>query len=236
MVAKYIDFHYGNSPVESIPVPNFQVACIEQVAKHLAGRKTGKALDIGCAAGRSSFELAKHFDHVDALDFSVRLIEAPSNLQKTGLQRYVCTDEGDLNFYREINLDDFEGYQAVKDKIAFMQGDACNLVDKFDGYDLVFAGNLIDRLYDPEKFLTLIKDRINSGGLLVLASNYTWCEEHTPKDKWLGGFKARTGESFTTLEGIERVMQPEFKRLGDPVDIPFVSVRLPASFSTTFRS
>ena len=161
------------------------MACIEQVAKHLAGRKTGKALDIGCAAGRSSFELAKHFDHVDALDFSVRLIEAPSNLQKTGLQRYVCTDEGDLNFYREINLDDFEGYQAVKDKIAFMQGDACNLVDKFDGYDLVFAGNLIDRLYDPEKFLTLIKDRINSGGLLVLASNYTWCEEHTPKDKWL---------------------------------------------------
>ena len=222
MVAKYIDFHYGDAPVESISVPNFQVACIEQVAKHLAGRNTGKALDIGCAAGRSSFELAKHFDHVDALDFSVRLIEAPSNLQKTGLQRYVCTDEGDLNLYREINLSDFEGYQEVKDKIAFMQGDACNLVDKFDGYDLVFAGNLIDRLYDPEKFLKLIKDRISSGGLLVLASNYTWCEEHTPKDKWLGGFKAPTGENFTTLEGIKQVLQPEFKQLGDPVDIPFV--------------
>ena len=222
MVAKYIEFHYGEKPVDSIDVPNFQVACAEEVAKHLDGRKTKRALDIGCAAGRTSFELAKHFDHVDGLDFSVRLIEAPSSLQKSGIQRYVAIDEGDLNLYREINLADFAGYEEVKDKIAFMQGDACNLVEKFDNYDLVFAGNLIDRLYDPQKFLNLIKGRINAGGLLVLASPYTWSEEYTPRDKWLGGFKAQTGESYTTLEGIENVLQPEFKLIGTPVDIPFV--------------
>ena len=143
-------------------------------------------------------------------------------MQKSGIQRYVSVDEGDLNLYREINLADFEGYEEVKDKIAFMQGDACNLVEKFDNYDLVFAGNLIDRLYDPEKFLNLIKARINEGGLLVLASPYTWSEEYTPRDKWLGGFKAPTGESFRTLEGIEKILQPEFKLVGKPVDLPFV--------------
>jgi len=221
MVAKYIDFHYGEAPA-NLESKNFQVACIDEVAKHLNGRQTGKALDIGCAAGRSAFELAKHFDAVEALDFSVRLIEAPSNLQNTGRQRYVCTDEGELNLFKEVNLSDFDGYDAVKEKIAFMQGDACNLVDKYDNYDLVFAGNLIDRLYDPEKFLSLIKDRINPGGLLVLASNYTWSEEYTPRDKWLGGFKAPTGENFTTLEGIKQVLNPEFKMIADPVDIPFV--------------
>ncbi len=221
MVAKYIDFHYGEAPA-NLESKNFQVACIDEVAKHLNGRQTGKALDIGCAAGRSAFELAKHFDAVEALDFSVRLIEAPSNLQNTGRQRYVCTDEGELNLFKEVNLSDFDGYDAVKGKIAFMQGDACNLVDKYDNYDLVFAGNLIDRLYDPEKFLSLIKDRINPGGLLVLASNYTWSEEYTPRDKWLGGFKAPTGENFTTLEGIKQVLNPEFKMIADPVDIPFV--------------
>ncbi len=222
MIAKYIEFHYGDSPVDSIPVPNFQVACIDEVVKHLDGRQTGRALDIGCAAGRSSFELAKHFDHVDALDFSVRLIEAPSSLQKSGIQRYVCADEGELNLYREIDLSNFDGYREVKDRIAFMQGDACNLVDKFCDYDLVFAGNLLDRLYDPEKFLNLIKDRIRDGGLLVLASPYTWREEYTPRDKWLGGFKAPTGESYTTLEGIEQILTPEFKLIGTPVDIPFI--------------
>ena len=221
MVAKYIEFHYGKDP-GILSVPNFQVASIAEVAKHLQGRSTKKALDIGCAVGRSAFELAEFFDHVDALDFSVRVIEAPSKLQETGRQRYVCTDEGELNLFREINLSDFKGYNDVKHKIAFMQGDACNLLDKFDNYDLVYAANMITRLYDPEKFLTFIKDRINPGELLVIASPYTWCEEYTPREKWLGGFKDPTGESFTTLEGMQQVLAPEFKRIGDPVDIPFV--------------
>ena len=133
-----------------------------------------------------------------------------------------CQDEGELNLYCEIGLADFEGYEAVKDKISFMQGDACNLVDKFTDYDLVFAGNLLDRLYDPEKFLHLIKDRIREKGLLVIASPYTWSEEYTPRDKWLGGFKASTGENFTTLEGIKQILEPEFALKVKPVDIPFV--------------
>ena len=158
---------------------------------------------------------------MDAVDLSVRLIEPPANLQRTGRQRYVCVEEGELTLFNEIQLDDYEGYREVKDKIAFMQGDACNLVEKFNDYDLVFAGNLIDRLYDPVMFLESIKSRIRPGGLLVLVSPYTWSEEHTPRDKWLGGFKAATGESFTAIEGIEKVLGPEFKMVGDPVDVPF---------------
>jgi len=119
-------------------------------------------------------------------------------------------------------LSDFEGYAEVGSKIAFMQGDACNLVPKYTGYDLVFAGNLLDRLYDPERFLQEIQSRINPGGLLVLASPYSWSEDHTPRDKWLGGFKADTGESFTTLEGIQAILEPGFQMLGDATDIPFI--------------
>lgn len=218
MVSNYIEFHYGN---ENLNVANFPVTCIEEVAKRLGDRSTERALDIGCATARSSFELAKLFDHVDAVDLSVRLIEPPANLQRTGRQRYVCVEEGELTLFNEIQLEDYEGYKEVKDKIAFMQGDACNLVEKFNDYDLVFAGNLIDRLYDPVMFLESVKGRIRPGGLLVLVSPYTWSEEHTPRDKWLGGFKAATGESFTAIEGIGKVLGPEFKMLGNPVDVPF---------------
>jgi len=218
MVSRYIEFHYGQLQLD---VPNFPKACIEEVARYLSDRKTRRALDIGCATARSAFELAKHFDHVDAVDLSVRLIEAPANLQKNGRQRFVITQEGDLNDYREVNLSDFKGYEAVKDKVAFLQGDACNLVEKYNEYDLVFAGNLIDRLYDPEKFLKLIKNRIVTNGLLVLVSPYNWDEEHTPREKWLGGFKDNTGENFTTFEGVQKILAPEFTLLGDAVNLPF---------------
>lgn len=217
-VSQYIEFHYGD---EYFNVPNFPVACIEHSMNAAIGIEHGKALDLGCATGRSSFELAKHFDHVDALDFSARLIQAPSQLQATGLQRYAIHDEGDIVSYKEVSLEHL-GYNGIKDKVTFMQGDACNLPEKHTGYDLVFAGNLIDRLYDPRGFLELIKGRINPGGILVITSPYTWLEEFTEKDKWLGGFKADTGENFTTLEGIAEALQPEFVQHQAAIDVPFV--------------
>lgn len=217
-VSQYIEFHYGE---EYFNVPNFPVSCIRHCISSSQGLPRAKALDIGCATGRSSFELALHFDHVDALDFSARLIQAPSQLQSTGLQRYAIQEEGDIVSFKEISLEQL-GYEGIKDKVNFMQGDACNLPDKFSHYDLVFAGNLIDRLYDPAKFLELIKGRINPGGLLVITSPYTWLEEFTEKEKWLGGFKAATGENFTTLEGIQQTLEPEFIQHQEPIDVPFV--------------
>ncbi len=218
VVAQYIEFHYGK---ESSGVANFPVACVDAAVKYLDGRPTRRALDIGCATGRSSFELAKYFDVVDAADLSVRLIEPPTNLQKSGSQRYVAPDEGELVSYRDVKLSDFEGYEAVKDKVSFVQGDACNLADKFKAYDLVFAGNLIDRLYDPEKFLQTIKDRIVPGGLLVLVSPYSWKEEYTARERWLGGFKATTAENYRTLEGIKDILSPDLEMIDKPLDIPF---------------
>ena len=218
MVAQYIEFHYGDTYFD---VPNFPVACIEEIAKHLKGKSIDRALDIGCATGRSSFELARHAKHVDALDFSARLIVAPSTLQKDGLQRYAIQDEGEIVSFKQVTLESL-GYTDIADRVNFMQGDACNLPEKFTDYDVVFAGNLIDRLYEPETFLSLIKDRIRSGGLLVITSPYTWLEEFTERDKWLGGFKAQTGENYTTLEGIRDALLPEFESAGEAVDVPFV--------------
>jgi len=218
LISQYIEFHYGEAYFD---VPNFPVACIDAVKSYVKKLNKNKVLDLGCATGRSAFELARFFDHVDALDFSARLIEPPTNLQKRGSQRYTIQDEGELVSYKEIRLADF-GYEEVKDKILFAQGDACNLLEKYTGYDLVFCGNLIDRLYDPGKFLEDIKSRINPGGYLVLTSPYTWLEEFTEREKWLGGFKANTGESYTTLEGIADALAPEFKLSGEPQDVPFV--------------
>lgn len=220
MVSQYLEFHYGD---EYYGVPNFSVACVEKITPYITLGKTERALDIGCASGRAAFELGKYFDHIDAIDFSAALIKAPINLQQRGSQPYIIQEEGELVNYREIKLSDYAGYDAIKNNVSFTQGDACNLPPKFTDYDLVFASNLIDRLYDPAKFLTLIKNRIRVGGLLVIISPYTWLEEFTPRDQWLGGYKSSTGESYTTLEGIEDLLSSErFTLINQPQDIPFV--------------
>jgi putative 4-mercaptohistidine N1-methyltranferase len=134
--------------------------------------------------------------------------------------RYTLTDEGELVFYRERTLTGL-GLDKVRDKVQFYQGDACNLKPLFSGYDLILAANLIDRLYDPAKLLTSIHTRLNPGGLLLIASPYTWLEEHTKRDLWIGGFK-RDGESFGTLDGLKEILGEHFKLVQGPRQVPFV--------------
>jgi 5-histidylcysteine sulfoxide synthase/putative 4-mercaptohistidine N1-methyltranferase len=217
MISMYIEFHYGDT---HFGVPNYPKACAEACLEHMKGRRTARALDIGCSTGRASFELAHAFDHVDGLDFSARLLQMPVALQKNGRHRYVIQDEGELVSFKEVIADDLKLGEALR-RVSFVQGDACNLAAKYSNYDLVLAGNLIDRLYDPMKFLGMIHERINKGGLLALTSPYTWLQEFTDRSKWLGGFKGSTGESYTTLDGLKDALSPQFTLL-ETRDIPFV--------------
>jgi 2-polyprenyl-3-methyl-5-hydroxy-6-metoxy-1,4-benzoquinol methylase len=85
----------------------------------------------------------------------------------------------------------------------------------------VLVANLLDRLYDPARFLATIHQRLNPDGLLVIASPYTWLEEFTKKQNWVGGIR-RAGEPFTTLEGLHEQLAPHFRLLGNPRDVEFV--------------
>lgn len=217
LVTQYLDFHYG--PTGALRVPNFPTACVEAVLPHVPAANRRRCLDIGCSVGRSAFEFARHFAHVDALDFSARFIQAGVRLQQGDEVLYEVPTEGELTVSRAVSLDRL-GLADVAGRVAFMQGDACNLKPIYTGYDLVFAGNLIDRLYDPRLFLDLIGDRVVPGGLLVLTSPYTWLEEYTPRDKWIGG-RREHGEPLDTFTGIERVLRGRFT-FEHRQDVPFV--------------
>lgn len=217
LMSEYAEFHYGDSYFD---VPNFPAALAKLAIAAMGNRPARKALDLGCASGRATFELASHFDHVTGVDFSARFINQGVQLIQQGLLRYTLTDEGDLVFYKERSLAGL-GLENVKNKVEFLQGDACNLKSILTGYDLILAANLIDRLYDPTKFLANVHERINLGGLLLIASPYTWLEEHTKKEAWIGGYK-RDGESFTTLDGLKMILGNHFRLIQGPQAVPFV--------------
>ena len=141
-------------------------------------------------------------------------------MAEQGVLRYTLTDEGELVSYKASNLADL-GLESCASKVQFYQGDACSLKPQFSGYDLVLAVNLIDRLYNPASFLQTVHERINLGGVLVLASPYTWLEEHTPREQWVGGFK-KDGENYTTLDGLQDMLGKHFRRVGEPTKVEFV--------------
>jgi len=223
LLSEYAEFHYGDTYFN---VPNFPKALSEIAIQAMGNKPANKALDLGCASGRATFELARHFKHVTGIDFSARFIGQGVQLAEQGSLRYAMADEGELVLYKErtlkeLGLDEFKNKDEFKHKVEFFQGDACNLKSLFTGYDCILAANLIDRLYNPGKLLDSIHTRLNLGGILLIASPYTWLEEHTPQDEWIGGFK-RDGENFGTLDGLKTMLGRHFKLVQDPIEVPFV--------------
>jgi 5-histidylcysteine sulfoxide synthase/putative 4-mercaptohistidine N1-methyltranferase len=217
LLSEYAEFHFGD---DYFGVPNFSKALADLAIRAMGDKPGRRALDLGCAAGRASFELARVFDEVTGIDFSARFIGLGVQLAERGVLRYTLVDEGELVSYRERRLADL-GLDATRGRVAFFQGDACNLKPLFTGYDLILAANLIDRLYSPARFLDGVHERLNPGGLLLIASPYTWLAEHTPREEWIGGFK-RDGENVTTLDGLKARLGGHFRLVQGPVEVPFV--------------
>lgn len=191
LISQYCEFHYGE---DYFDVPNYPKKTIDSLLPFV--KETTKALDLGCSVGRSSFELAQYFQHVDAVDYSHRFIDVAQQLQTEQSVEYNMTIEGEIYEKKEIDLTQFDFFTS-KNKVSFSQGDASNLNSNLQGYDLIFCSNLIDRLSEPKKFLDDIQNRLNPNGLLVLCSPYTWLHDHTHKNEWFGGYMSEGKPQFT---------------------------------------
>ncbi len=217
LISQYLEFQYG---AEYFGVPSFARSLVSLAQPYFAQTAMHKALDIGCATGRASFELARYFDQVTGLDFSARFIQQAGMLAQAETLRYTLPVEGELVEYKACSLKDV-GLEQVASKVEFYQADACNLKPVYQDYDFILAANLIDRLHHPKAFLNQIHQRLNMGGILLLASPYTWLEEHTARCEWLGGFK-QDGETRTTFDALKALLSPHFELLAAPIDVPFV--------------
>lgn len=218
--------HYGQT---SLDLPKFAQACAQaainvmQQDKSFTGRNDLSVLDVGCSVGRSSFELAKHFAHVTGLDFSARFIQLANQLQQGNLVRYTLPIEGEIMDFKQASLAELD-LDKTAHKCEFLQQDAANIKPRLTGYDMVFAADLLDRLYDPQAFLSQVHQRLNAGGLLWLASAYDWQAAVTPKQRWLGGYKdSKSGENVSSLEGLQQVLNTHFSLVNEPYDLPRVT-------------
>jgi putative 4-mercaptohistidine N1-methyltranferase len=219
LLSEYLEFHFGKKYFD---VENYAKAIADiglSACKNLPD--LNKALDLGCAVGRTAFELSKHFKNVHGVDFSTRFINSAVRLQTQGKIQYSVVTEGELYDQCETTLESIDVSAEHAQHITFSQGDACNLHRHMTNFDLIIAANLVDRLYDPESFLSSIHERLNHNGILVISSPYTWMTDYTEKSKWLGGFK-RNDKRVTTLSGIEAILLKHFHQLGSAVDVPFV--------------
>jgi putative 4-mercaptohistidine N1-methyltranferase len=215
-VEQYLLFHYG-TPEQICPLLpeartacGFPARCVSEPLGRITLEKRGRALDLGCAVGRSSFELARHFEEVVGIDFSARFIAEAERMQRQCLVTIRAPREGDATdqVHLQLAVDRAEG------RVQFERGDACDLRADIGTFDLVLMANLIDRLPDPGKCLARLPGIVSSGGWLVITSPYTWLEAYTPRAKWLDD-----GEG--TLSALKQRLGADFE-FREAIDLPFL--------------
>ena len=222
LVAEYLLFHYGE-PHEVLPwdfgpasALSYAVRCVSECVDVASLPKNARALDLGCAVGRSTFELARHCTEVIGIDYSRRFIEVAAALAHDGAVPYERTDEGSLTTKLIARVPP----EIARDRASFEHGDAQALRASLGNFDVVLAANLIDRLVEPARFLARCADLVKAGGQLVLTSPYTWLEDFTPRENWLGGFIFRDARR-TTLDGLRSALSAHFE-LVEAKDLPFL--------------
>lgn len=221
-VSEYLLFHYGTAE-EILPYPDgprdalfYPVRCVSNCVDASGLAAGARALDLGCAVGRSSFELARHCTEVIGIDHSQRFVDVATRLRDQGGINYVYVEEGEIVRSAvavvPTNID--------RRRVRFERGDAQDLRDHLQDFDIVFVANLIDRLPEPVRFLRRLSGLVKPGGQLILTSPYTWLEEYTPRENWLGG-RVVSGRPRKTLEGLKGELTKDFD-LVRTLDLPFL--------------
>ncbi|MFN8391994.1 MAG: putative 4-mercaptohistidine N1-methyltransferase [Bdellovibrionota bacterium] len=221
LVEQYLLFHYGSAD-EILPYSfgptdalNFATRVVTE-GFDLAWLKSGaRALDLGCAVGRSSFELSRWCDEVVGIDRSNAFIQAANTLKDSGSLEYRRVDEGPITTQLKARVPG----GVMPQKVSFQVGDALEVVPGQSKFDLVLAANLLDRVSDPARLLKTFSERVISGGQLVISSPYTWLKDYTPKSAWLAQNDGDRRQ--TSLEGMKSILGGDF-RLSEVKDLPFL--------------
>ena len=205
----YLLFHYG-SPSEILDGVGFDPKglpdrCLEfPVTTVEAAGLTGeidRALDIGCAVGRSSLELSKHAREVIGIDFSASFVEVAERVRQG--REFSYRRFGEMHLPEVLTVLPPGG--ILPERVSFETGDAMNLRPDLGSFDLVHAANLLCRLPQPGRFLERLPALVNPGGRVVLATPATWMEaytplHHQPRELTLDYLRGYLGQDFECLE------------------------------------
>lgn len=180
LVSEYLFFHYATftEAAGDLPVPESAWGFAQRVVSELLDPQTKSysALDIGCAVGASSFELARTIPQVLGIDYSEAFIEAAETLKNAGILAADVPLEGKKtqSFLARIPSD------IDRQRVHFETGNAIDLRSDLASFDVVLAANLLCRLPAPVAFIERLAELVAPGGQLLLASPFSWLEDYTP--------------------------------------------------------
>ncbi len=147
----------------------------------------GPVLDLGCATGRTTFELAAATGRpAVGVDLSFAMLRLAAGALRQGRVRYPRRRVGVVYDRR-----DFAVAPPAGERVDFWLVDAGALPFPDAKFAAVVALNVLDCVAQPRDLLAAVARLLAPGGKAVLATPYDWSPHATPIEQWLGGHSQR---------------------------------------------
>lgn len=196
--------HYGDLDPQEVPADSFpgSVARVLERGLELAGEvPDGPVLDIGCAVGRTAFELAARTGRlVLGTDLSFAMLRLASRALREGRVRYPLRRVG-LVYDRR----DFPVSFPASENVDFWACDALALPFAAGTFGLIAALNVLDCVQSPHDLLASLPRLLTDQGRAILSTPYDWSPAATPVEAWLGGHSQR-GDTAGASEPVLRAL------------------------------
>jgi SAM-dependent methyltransferase len=164
---------------------------------------SGLWIDLGCAVGRGTFELANRGDDLAVgIDLNFAMLRVAERARRTGRAVYPFRRVGLVYDRRDLPI----RVGAAAANSSFW----CCDIAALPFSDAAFAGalslNVLDVVASPLGHLMEMGRVLQPGGMALLSTPYDWAATATPLGQWLGGHSQRGPAHGSSAAELRRVL------------------------------
>lgn len=160
---------------------------LEQGLLQVDGCVQGPIIDLGCAVGRTSFELAALDEIVLGVDLNFSMLRLAGSVLKEGRVRY---QKRRLGLVYETRS--FPAPFGNSHRVDFWACDATCLPFASGTFNFGACINLLDCVHSPYDHLKELARLLKPHGQAILSTPYDWNVNATPTAAWIGGHSQRS--------------------------------------------
>ena len=173
-----------------------------------AALPAGPAVDMGCAVGRTTFELASQLERpVLGIDLDLSMLRLARQIRDGGEVCYPRRRVGLAYDRRSFSISP-QLREASAGRIDFWCCDATVLPFAGEQFAIASSLNLLDCVASPISHLREIARCLQRHGCGIVASPYDWSAAATPVEAWLGGHSQRGAGRGSSEQLVRDLLTP----------------------------
>jgi SAM-dependent methyltransferase/uncharacterized protein YbaR (Trm112 family) len=170
------------------PAPGAASRALARGLEMLGGLE-GPVIDLGCAVGRTTYDLAAETDApVLGVDLSFLMLQLAHQVLRAGTASFELR-HGGLVYHPIKAATPFAGTPNAD----FWLSDAMSIPLRPGKAGTIVALNLLDCVPSPLALLETIRATLRPGGRALIGCPYDWASSATPPEQWIGGHSQRGG-------------------------------------------